>query len=291
VFRGVRLYQTGSGLRYAMVSLLWWVAIALTAGLAYPWAQANLERYKMRHTHYGNLDGRFEGSGTRLFLRGFLLWLIVVGPFVAGVLAAILAILSDGGALAAALMAGSGNFPTSFDELGPILAGAMVLAFAGLAWCATAAALLYPVFRAMMLRWWVSGLRMGKITATSRLRTGQIYRLYLRFVAFALLFAMGAGIFGGIMAGLFGQLAKTFEKAGMGGFEVGVIVALVAGYVIVMLAYSAIYQATVVIRFWRLSFEMTEFSGLEELARVEARGEAASAFGEGLAGTLDMGGI
>src|SRR5215216_5716198 len=231
VFRGVRLYQTGSAWRYAIVSLLWWVLIGLTAGLAYPWAQANLERYKMRHTHYGNLDGRFEGSGTRLFLRGFVMWFIVVGPFLAGIITAVGAIMND--------------------------------------WAA---------FPAVMLRWWLSGLRLGRIAAFSHLRTGQIYRVYLRFVGFSVLFAMAAGTFGGIMAGFFNELANTFGSAD--GFEIAVIVALVAGYIIVMLGYSAIYQATVVIRFWRLNFETTELAGLEELGRVEARGEAASPFGE-----------
>jgi len=289
VFRGVRLYQTGSAWRYAIVSLLWWVLIGLTAGLAYPWAQANLERYKMRHTHYGNLDGRFEGSGTRLFLRGFVMWFIVVGPFLAGIITAVGAIMNDWAAFSAVMTASGGNFPSGLDEVGPLFAGAMVLAAAGLGWGVLAAALLYPVFRAMMLRWWLSGLRLGRIAAFSHLRTGQIYRVYLRFIGFSVLFAMAAGTFGGIMAGFFNELAKTFGSAD--GFEIAVIVALVAGYIIVMLGYSAIYQATVVIRFWRLSFETTELAGLEELGRVEARGEAASPFGEGLAGALDVGGL
>ena len=84
-------------------ALGWWVVIGATLGLAYPWAQASLERYKMRHTHYGNLDGRFAGSGTRLFLRGFLMWLIVVGPFLAGVLLAVAGIMNDWIAFTAAL--------------------------------------------------------------------------------------------------------------------------------------------------------------------------------------------
>ena len=84
IFRGVRLYQTGSAWRYAVTSAFWWVLTIATVGLALPWGQAVLERYKMRHTHYGTLQGRFAGSGTRLFFRGILLWLIVVGPLVGG---------------------------------------------------------------------------------------------------------------------------------------------------------------------------------------------------------------
>src|SRR5215467_1510113 len=61
--------------RYRLTRTLF---IGLTLGLAYPWARASLERYKMRHTFYGDLQGRFESSGTRLFIRGFPLWLLIV---------------------------------------------------------------------------------------------------------------------------------------------------------------------------------------------------------------------
>ena len=63
-----------------MYAILWWILIIASLGLAYPWAQANLQRYMMRHTSYGKLPGRFEGSGWRLFLRGMPLWLASVGP-------------------------------------------------------------------------------------------------------------------------------------------------------------------------------------------------------------------
>jgi uncharacterized membrane protein YjgN (DUF898 family) len=59
VHRGVRFHQSGSGWRYAACALFWWMMIALTLGLAYPFAQSRLERFKMRHTFFGDLPGRF----------------------------------------------------------------------------------------------------------------------------------------------------------------------------------------------------------------------------------------
>src|SRR5215510_12621783 len=56
VFRGVRLHQTGSAWGYAFRSAGWWILIFWTLGLVYPWAEANLERYKMRNTWLGNLQ-------------------------------------------------------------------------------------------------------------------------------------------------------------------------------------------------------------------------------------------
>src|SRR5205814_5071157 len=88
VLRGVRFRQTGSAWRYAVCALFWLSMNAVTLGLAYPWAQASLERFKVGHTFYGDLKGRFEGSGFRLFFRGLLMWLVVVVPFLLGATAA-----------------------------------------------------------------------------------------------------------------------------------------------------------------------------------------------------------
>src|SRR5579862_1202539 len=90
VFRGLRFDQHGSPWRYAVYALLCWAIVIVTLGLAYPWTQAFLERFKMRNTSYGDLQGRFEGAGLALFLRGLPLWLLIVGPIVValGVLSA-----------------------------------------------------------------------------------------------------------------------------------------------------------------------------------------------------------
>jgi len=52
---------------YAWRAGLWGLLIIVTLGLALPWAKASLERYKMRHTAYGDLQGRFEATGGQLF--------------------------------------------------------------------------------------------------------------------------------------------------------------------------------------------------------------------------------
>ena len=67
VWRGVRFWMTGSGWLYALQSILWGVLVIATFGITYPWREAALERYKIRHTHYGDLQGRFEGTGWSLF--------------------------------------------------------------------------------------------------------------------------------------------------------------------------------------------------------------------------------
>src|SRR6185312_17425116 len=80
IYRGLRFHQEGSAWGYAFRAVAWWMLTALTFGLAYPFQVASLERYKMRNTYYGNLAGRFEASGLRLLLHGFLMWFLVFAP-------------------------------------------------------------------------------------------------------------------------------------------------------------------------------------------------------------------
>src|SRR6476619_3214335 len=85
IYRGLRFHQEGSAWGFAFRAMLWWVITGLTFGLAYPFQIANLERYKMRNTFYGDLGGRFEGSGIVLLLRGFPMWVLLLAPLVLAV--------------------------------------------------------------------------------------------------------------------------------------------------------------------------------------------------------------
>lgn len=172
VFRGVRFDQHGSAWRYAFYALLWWALVVATLGLAYPWAQARLQRFKLRHTSYGDLPGSFAGSGLELFLRGVPLWLLVAGPLL---VALTLGTLIDWDALNTAMTAGD-RVTLSRIESGADFHRAIGVAAVACGAAAFAAVLLYPLFQAVMLRWWISGLRFGELKVTSRLRTGLVYR-------------------------------------------------------------------------------------------------------------------
>lgn len=278
--RGVRFHQTGSAWRYAICATFWWTLIALTLGLAYPFAQASLERYKMRNTHYGDLPGRFEGSGFRLFLRGILMWVLVVGPFVLGMIAAI----------------GSVDLEaintTSRAEATPLhlesFAAAAFIAGSAVAVSVLMALLLFPLFQAMTMRWWLSGLRFGGLTVRSHLRKRRIFGAYLRFLLYAFLFSLAGALVGGIGLMAHSPLVKLL---GQTGGEIASTVGVVAFYVVMMLGYSTIYQATVTFALWRHGAESVEIDGMEALDGVTAVGGPGSAVGEGLADALNVGGI
>src|SRR5712672_1753235 len=82
VWRGVRFWMSGSGWAYAARAALWGLLMILTLGLILPWREAALERYKMRHSYYGDLQGSFEGRGWELFKRGWWLWLLAIPSIV-----------------------------------------------------------------------------------------------------------------------------------------------------------------------------------------------------------------
>ncbi len=89
IYRGVRFLQTGSAWRYAIYATFWSAIVLISLGLLYPLMQSRLERFKMRNTYLGNLPGRFEGTAGGLFLRGILLWIIVIGPLIAALIGVI----------------------------------------------------------------------------------------------------------------------------------------------------------------------------------------------------------
>ena len=287
VFRGIRFHQTGSGLRYALMATAWWIVVGLTAGLAYPFAQASLERYKMRHTHYGDLRGGFDAAGWRLFFRGLPLWLLVVAPMLFGLLVAVASVEWE--ALAAVAARGGPDAMARVEAASPGFAGAIVVAIGAASWAVAAAALLYPAFQAMMLRWWTEGLRFGGLTVASRLRTAQVYGAYLRFLWYSLLLAFVLGVLGFAALAAIGLMAESFGTSQAA--ELVTTGLLVVGYVTAALAYSAVYQATVKLRLWHLGAESAVLSGVAVLDGVKATGTASSAFGEGLADALNVGGV
>src|SRR3984957_13840494 len=148
VWRGVRFWMDGSGWAYAMRAGLWGLLALVTLGLALPWREAALERYKMRHCYYGDLQGSFEGRGWEFFRRGWWLWLLAVISTVALSL-------------------------TKFMPAAPLL---VVLA----------APFIYAAFKATEWRWWISGIRFGGVRLESSLLRGALIGLYWKVIGWCL---------------------------------------------------------------------------------------------------------
>ncbi len=286
VFRGLRFNQYGSAWRYSLFALAWWSAVILTLGLAYPWAQASLQRFKLRNTSYGDLTGRFEGSGSALFVRGLPMWLLVVGPLLFAVVA--LVHLIDWDALSNAMAQSNDDALNRFKST-PEFHRAMRIALTACVAGVVFAALLYPLFQAMMLRWWISGLRFGEVSVTSRLRTGPVYRVYIRFILYIFLLGLAAIVVGAACLYIISVLLGPGHDSNPA--ELLATAIPVGLYVVVALGASTVYQVVVTFALWRLGAQSAELSGAHALEMVRAEGVPASALGEGLADALGVGGI
>lgn len=285
VFRGVRFDQHGSAWRYAFYALCWWALAIVTLGLAYPWLAAALQRFKLRRTSYGDLEGSFAGSGTALALRLLPLWLAVAAPIAIGVFA--LGRMVDWNALNAEMAHSAGN------PFALLAANAGINAFfvgaAAIGVSIVAVVALYPLFAATLLRWWISGLRFGTVTVQSHLPTAQVYRLYARFVLYVVPFVIAVAVVGGISVAVSSLLIGSRHDSVLTEFFASAVSLVI--YVVVMLGASTIYQVVVTFALWRLGAQSAALSGADAFERVRAAGAPDTALGEGLVDALGVGGI
>jgi uncharacterized membrane protein YjgN (DUF898 family) len=287
VFRGLRFDQHGSAWRYALYAVVCWGIVIVTLGLAYPWTQAFLERFKMRNTSYGDLQGRFEGSGLSLFLRGLPMWLLIVGPIVVAIVAT--AGLIDWDTLGTLLAQSDDDAANRLIAHSPQLELAIGIVSAAAGISVLAILLLYPLFRAVKLRWWISGLRFGEIAVTSRLRARKVYRVYLRLLLYLMLLGLLTSIMGGMLVFTVLGIVRLAHNASLTQLVVGAISLLL--YVVVAIGSSTIYQVIVAAGLWRLGAETAALTGEAALDGVRATGSPSSALGEGLADALGVGSI
>jgi len=243
VWRGVRFWMDGSGWAYSGRSMLWALLSIVTLGLAWPWRDAALERYKMQHSHYGALQGSFEGRGWELFKRAWWLWLCA--PF------------------------------------------ALVL-FPALPF-------LYAHFKAVEWRWWLSGIRFGAVRLESTLRPSALYGLYWKVIGwFALLSVASAIYFGGCMA-----LALKLAGAQAGQplppdalfKSIPLLLSMGLGYIALLLSLNVVMRLYLLRDQWATVLASVQIHGIEALAAVAAKGDLASALGEGFADGLDVAGF
>jgi len=270
VWRGVRFWMDGSGWAYAMRAAGWALLVAITLGAALPWREAALERYKMRHCHYGDLQGSFEGRGSEFFRRGWKLWMAMVLPFVAWISISIASAALKGSALGAVLVGGS------------IITGLLLIVWF------FALPFIYGAFRAVEWRWWVSGIRFGEVSFDSDLSAHALYGLYWKAIGWFLLIDVAFGVYLLACAGLtvgFGDMAHFATRA-QG--NIGLSAAAVVGYLGIIVAVNVVLRIYLLRDIWSRVAASTTVFRLEAAGNVAAKGDLASALGEGLAGSLDI---
>jgi len=263
VWRGVRFWMSGSGWAYALRAGLWTLLVIVSLGLALPWYQAVLERYKMRHSFYGDLPGRFEARGWDLFARYIWFWF-----------GSVMALLATGGISAVA----------------PFLSGLLIIAML-IAW-----PFVYAGYKAIEWRWWVSGIRFGDVRFASGLRAGELIPLYWMVIAWSAFIFIFLMVWWGVIFTVAWRLAgpgamSNPEAIALVMQRIPMLVLLGLGYLIAALAFNVVTRMYLRRDVWVRVVASTAVFHLEAAADVKARGDAVGALGEGFADNLDIGGI
>jgi uncharacterized membrane protein YjgN (DUF898 family) len=239
VWRGVRFWMDGSGWAYAWRAVLWGVLVVVTLGFAYPWRETALERYKMRHSWYGDLKGDFEGKAWEFFKSAWGYW--VLAP---------LALLL---------------FP-----LFPFL---------------------YAQFKAVEWRWWLSGIRFGAVRLESSLPHTALNGVYWAVIGWYILLSIAMGIY----FGLCGVVISLFNGGGPASAaaikSTTFLVMTVIGYLALILSVNVVLRVYLLRDLWMKVVESTSVRNIGAAANVVAKGELASALGEGFADGLDVAGF
>jgi uncharacterized membrane protein YjgN (DUF898 family) len=259
VWRGVRFWMSGSGWAYSWRACLWSLFALLTLGLALPWRESALERYKMRHLHYGDLPGRFDGTGSDLFKRGFWLWLLCAGFVVF---------------FAAFVWARPHVRLLALVPLGFLIAGPFV----------------YSAYKAIVWRWWLSGIRFGDVCFESDLRSGALMGLYWVTIGWIALFVVVDIIVIVLIAALVrfntAEIALLLRQHPYVFFGVNI-----ANYLVMVLCAGVVVRVYLIQGIWGRVVASATAHNLERADDVSARGDLVSALGEGFADGLDVAGF
>ena len=254
VWRGVRFWMSGSGWAYAARSALWTLLVLVTLGLALPWREAALERYKMRHCYYGDLQGRFDGRGWDLFKQGWWIWLAGIASLV--------------------LLGFSKKIPPA-----PLI----VL---------IAAPFLYAIFESVEWRWWVSGIRFGDVRFESDLRYGALVDLYWKVIGWFLLAAVVFVIYLLLCAGMIAGVSQAdMTKLSIAGHlkdSIPMLILGALGYLTFILVLNVAMRLYLLRDLWARVAASIVVHDIASGGNVSAMGDVADAVGEGLADGLDV---
>ncbi|MFN4164008.1 MAG: DUF898 family protein [Ferrovibrio sp.] len=277
LWRGIRANQGGSTWHYVGRYFLWMLAGIFTLGLTVPAACANLARYRMQHSHWGNWQGSFDGRAKDLALP----WLLVLAFPLIAILFAV-PVLAD-----IPILIGRGDplsmlFPAYTVRYGAVmfglLIGSMVLAM-------LLTPLFYIYFQLRWLAWNIAGSRIGPLQFQPIFRPG---RLLLRIVLGYLLLLIGivVFVFGAML--LIGVTSTFFKTPEESQFFFGIIVMLPA-YLLLYLGSSLLSTLLITVPVLRRIANGIVITGLAAIASVRQSDAAVDASGEGLADSFDVG--
>jgi len=187
LWRGRRFHAEGWIVAYFLHALAWGTASAVSLGLAWPSAQAALNRYVLRHTHCGSRCFEFVGSSTVLWSRGIFL-------LPAWLWSRILLIISIPGIWVCNTVLNENMQKMIDDESAGSVADAAGRSMMGYALIVIVllpvVAFAYPRFVALTWKWRLEGARLGEAYVTSSLKLSSFMGIYFVFYASVAVFVL-----------------------------------------------------------------------------------------------------
>jgi uncharacterized membrane protein YjgN (DUF898 family) len=252
--------------------VLWGLLLIPTLGLAYPWRSAALERYKLGHTLYGSLPGRFAATGSQLFKKVWWVWLLGLLPFS----------MVLGGGIAAVVIRPASGRPSGGAAGVMVLRGLFLVALP----------FLHAVRRAREWVWWANGIRFGSVSVACGLRPGSLIGTYWKLVGLGLLALLGYGLIAAVLnVALHGGAAagSPFMMLLRGQLTVWAFAGYATAYLLLLIALGVLFRIYTLQRVWKRVVAACVVIDLAAASDVVAAGDMVTGFGEGLADGLDFG--
>jgi uncharacterized membrane protein YjgN (DUF898 family) len=155
----------------------------------------------------------------------------------------------------------------------------------------------YGIYKAIEWRWWISGLQFGAVSTDCKLDVAALIDLYWKVIGWSVPLFVGVAIW---VAGVvtFAITSSGIDLANASEQQItaavqrpGVLVAVGAGYLVAALFFGVVMRLYLTRDVWDRIANTTTVYNLAAAANVASRGDVASALGEGLADSLDVGGL
>lgn len=267
LWRGIRAGQDGSTWAYIGKAALWLLLVPLSLGLAMPWALADLARYRIVHTTWGQFRGTFSGTG-----RGLLRpWLLVMALLVLPLLVCLAGAVLQAGWSTLSPAAGPQQLAGATARAGGWLSAALLLTV-------LAGPVLYGYFLVRWQRWYVGHTRIGPLHFTSSLRLRDLFLYGILLVILPIAFLAAITVAGVVAV----QATEEFSK-------------LLAGILIVVFALLALGGLRVLVMLTVYTPVLRTVITAITVENVAAAAEAQQSlqpqmrFGEGLADSFEIG--
>ena len=151
---------------------------------------------------------------------------------------------------------------------------------------------LYARYKVEEWRWWISGIRFGEVTVESRLQPGAFTDLYWKVIGWYMVLGTGFSILiGSAVTSVIRFSPEAAKNPDQIMTSIPLLVVTVIGYLALALGLGVIVRLYLTRDLWARVVQTTDVHNIAAAANVAAKGDLASAVGEGIADGLDVAGF